>query len=200
MLLTAFLLAATLDVPRATTPTIDGTIGADEYTSARRVPLTNGGEAFLQHDGRNLYLAIRAPRNGILSLCTPSGDDVRVLHASAALGSTTFRKGRATHDFVWTNRNTADVAARDKFLAAEHWFASASPRGSEERELQLAMDGRKTIPLTIAFLSFAPDEEQRMHLWPSSLEDGCASLELASGDTARPYSFAPATWGTVRIE
>ena len=200
MFLLALALAATLDVPRAAAPVIDGTIVAEEWKSAARVELTNGGHALLQHDGTFLYIAISGPRSGIASLCMPEGKDVHVLHASAALGTAVFKDSRVTRDFVWTNRDTKDGAAREKFLAAEHWFANATPRGAVEREMQIELLGRKEIPLTIAFMSFAPNKEQRIHVWPAALDDGCASIDLASGKTAGPFTFDRTKWGVVKIE
>jgi hypothetical protein len=197
MFLPALVLALQLHIPHAAAPTIDGSIGADEWKAAKTVALTNGGEAMLLHDGKYLYVAIAAPRNGIGSLCTTDGDDVRILHASAALGTAVFLNGQRTRDFTWTNRDTTDAAARAKFLDAEHWFANATPQGSREREYQIALDGRKEIPFTIAFMSFAPNEEQRIHVWPPELKDACASIDLASGVTDGPHTFEPATWGTI---
>ena len=201
MFLLALALAATLDVPRTAAPVVDGTIVSDEWKSAARVELTSGGHALLQHDGTFLYLAITGPRTGIASLCMPRGRDVAILHASAALGTAEFAEGRVTRDFVWTNRDTKDTAARDKFLGAEHWFANATPPSalSKEREMQIAISGRKEIPLTIAFLSFAPNEEQRIHVWPPALDDACASIDLAAGKTAGTLTFEPAKWGVLRL-
>ncbi len=199
MLLLALALAATLDVPRVSAPVIDGTVAAGEWRSAKRVELTNGGHALLQHDGTFLYIAIRGPRTGIASLCMPQGKDVAILHASAALGTAVFRDGHATREFVWTNRDTTDTAARDKFLAAEHWFANTTPRGHVDREMQIAIAGRKEIPLTIAFMSFAPNEEQRIHVWPAELNDACASIDLASGKTEGTLVFDRAQWGVLRL-
>ena len=199
MFLLALALTATLDVPRSTAPVIDGSIAAEEWKAAKRVELTNGGHALLQHDGRFLYVAIQGPRTGIASLCTPHGNNVAILHASAALGTAVFKEGRVTRDFVWTNRDTKDTAARDKFLAVEHWFANATPRGHVERELQIAIGGRREIPLTIAFMSFAPNEDQRIHVWPAALGDACASIDLASGKTAGTLAFDREQWGVVRL-
>ena len=199
MFLLALALTAALDVPRSTAPVIDGTIAAEEWKGARRVELTNGGHALLLHDGTFLYIALRGPRTGIASLCMPQGNDVAILHASAALGTAVFKDGLVTREFVWTNRDTKDTAARDKFLAAEHWFANATPRGHVDREIQIAIDGRKEIPLTIAFLSFAPNEEQRIHVWPAALADACASMELASGKTEGTLEFDRETWGVLRL-
>ena len=199
MFLLALALAATLDVPRTAAPAIDGAISADEWKSAARVELTNGAHALLQHDGTFVYIAIRAPRTGIASLCMPQGKDVAILHASAALGTAVFKEGRATREFVWTNRDTKDTAARDLFLAAEHWFANATPRGHVDREMQIAIAGRKEIPLTIAFMTFAPNEAQGIHVWPPALSDACASIDLASGKTEGTLTFVPSQWGVLRL-
>ena len=86
----------------------------------------------------------------------------------------------------------------DQFLAAEHWFANATPRGSLEREIQIEILGRKEIPLTIAFMSFAPNEEQRIHVWPAALKDACASIDLAAGKTDGALTFDRAQWGVLR--
>jgi hypothetical protein len=200
MLLPALVLALQLHVPHAASPIIDGTIAADEWKSARTVGLTNGGQAMLQHDGKYLYVAITGPRNGIGSLCTTDGEDVRILHASAALGTAVFRDGQRTRDFTWTNRDTTDVAARAKFLDAEHWFANAMPRGSREREYQIALEGRKEILFTIVFMSFAPNEEQQIHVWPPELKDACASIDLARGVTDGPHTFEPEMWGRLVLQ
>lgn len=199
MFLLALALTAALDVPRGSATVIDGTIAAEEWKSATRVELTNGGHALLQHDGTFLYVAIQGPRTGIASLCMPQGNDVAILHASAALGTAVFKDGIVTREFVWTNRDTKDTAARDRFLAAEQWFANATPRGHVEREMQIAIAGRKEIPLTIAFMSFAPNEEQRIHVWPAGLKDACASIDLAAGKTAGTLTFDRAQWGVLRL-
>lgn len=202
MLLLALALAATLDVPRAAAPVIDGAIVADEWKGAVRVELTNGGHALLKHDAKFLYVAITGPRNGIASLCMPEGHDVYVLHASAALGTAVFKDGRATREFVWTNRDTKDVAARDKFLAADHWFGNATPPNamSPIREMQIELRGRDEIPLTIAFMSIARNEEPGIHFWPAGLDDACASIDLAAGKTEGTLTFDRAKWGVLRMK
>lgn len=199
LLLATLLFSASLGVPRATAPVIDGTIGAEEWKPAVRVPLTNGGEALLQHDGTFLYVAISGTRTGIASFCTTSGEDVRILHASAALGTAVFRDGKATRGFTWTNRNTADTEARKKFLDAEQWFANATPRGSLEREYQIAIAGRREIPIVLAFMSFAPNEAQGIHYWPADVKDACAGIDLAAGKTDGVLTFEPKTWGVLRF-
>lgn len=201
-MLPTLLLALTLSIPRAAAPTIDGTINAAEWKSATRVALTNGGEAFLLHDGKFLYVAIRSPQAGIGSLCIASKADVRILHASAALGTAIFRDDVRTRDFTWTNRDTGTsekaMTERKRFLETEGWFANSTPRATREREYQIRMNGAKELPLTIAFLSFEGNQRQ-LHVWPPSLSDSCASTDLAAGHSDASHTFDTSQWAVVAL-
>jgi len=199
VLIATLLLSVTLQVPRGIAPTIDGSIAADEWNDAARVELTNGGEAHLKHDGMFLYIAITGAGNGIGSLCAVDGKDIRILHASAALGTAVFRDGKATRGFTWTNRDTGDMAARKRFLDAEQWFANATPRANPEREYQIRIDGRKEIPLTLAFLSIDGDAT-KMHVWPAEVDDACADAKLAGGWTEGQFVFDPQRWGVLALK
>lgn len=198
--------AERIDVPRAAAPKIDGSIGADEWKDATRVELTGGGEAKLKHDGTFLYIAVKGPRQGIGSLCSVEGRSIRILHASAALGTAEFdRAGKLKHGFTWTNRDTgpseAAMAERRKFLDAEKWFANSTPAPpTAEREYQILIDGRKEIPMTLAFMSFASPEDMTMHFWPAKLADACADIRLARGSTDVEYTFDPKQWGALVLK
>ena len=198
-------------VPRVIAPpNIDGRIvlpkGKNtygEWKHATQVSLTNGSYAMLMHDGRFLYVALVGAKPGIASLCAAGKNGVRVLHASAALGTATFEqekeKWRLTRGFTWTNRDTNNMADRNKTLAAEGWFANTSPTALPQREYQIAINGQSEIPIVLGFLTLTP-EEQKMSYWPDTLEDDCADADLASGDTNREYRFDPAQWGVAVLQ
>lgn len=193
-----------VEVPRTSTPpVIDGTVNRKEWRAAVRVPLSqNQGYALLTHDGNFLYVGLVGPKPGIASVCTRGKSGVRVFHASAALGTAAFvqekAKWRMTRAFTWTNRDTgkspAAIAARNKTLATEAWFANTSPASTAEREYQISVRGLREVPLTITFFTYTP-EEQKLHYWPASLEDDCADSELVGGFTDREYTFDPSKWG-----
>lgn len=198
-----------VEVPRAkTAPVIDGTVNRMEWRAAVRVPLSeNQGYALLMHDGNFLYVGLVGPKAGIASLCTRGKTGVRVFHASAALGTAAFvqekEKWRMTRAFTWTNRDTgkgpAAIAARNKTLATEAWFASTSPASTVEREYQISVRGLREVPLTIGFFSYTP-QEQRLHYWPANLEDDCVDSELVAGFTDREYTFDPSKWGVLVLK
>lgn len=204
-----------IKVPRVSPPVVDGRVlpvgkgksAFNEWKRATQVALTNGSYAMLMHDGAFLYIALVGPKPGIASLCTSGKSGIRVLHASAALGTAAFEqdktKWRMTRGFTWTNRDTGNspqaMAERAKTLSAEGWFANTSVTALPHREYQIAINGQTEIPIVLGFLTFTP-EEQKMSYWPDTLEDDCADADLASGNTEREYSFNPTKWGVAVLQ
>ena len=192
-------------VPRAKAPIVDGTISPGEWDQARVETLANGGEVRLQHDGEFLYVGLRVPEGGVGSLCVPGGPKrILVLHASAALGTAAYEATdagwRLTRKFVFELRDTGAGAEamrqRAAFLAAEGWFSNTSPRGSREREYQIAWklgDGRG-LPLAVVYMTF-PGE--RVHVWPAGLDDASASPEIVKGNLPETARFDAAKWAVV---
>lgn len=216
-LLLALLLASSalaapkkVEVPRGPkTPNVDGDVNAAEWAKAARVHLGNGGHALLQHNGSYLFIALVGKRAGIGSVCTTAKDGkLRVLHASAALGTAEWEKKNAkwslARGFTMTNRDTgkspAATAERKQFLGAEGWFANTNPAGQPQREFQIRIDGRKEIPLVLAFMSWIKPQEFDLHAWPDDVYDGCAELDLAGGYTEPDYTFEPETWGVAVLQ
>lgn len=195
------------EVPKS--PKIDGTVAASEWAKAVRVRLGDNGFAYLQHNNQYLFVAIAARRAGTASLCsTTKANAVRVLHASAALGTAQWQQKDAKwsleRGFDFQLRDTGDTAeaqaARRKFLGEEGWFANASPTGLTTREYQIRLDGRREIPLAIGFMSFVSRGKFEYDYWPETMLDGCAELDLAAGVTEYEYTFDPKTWGVAALQ
>lgn len=198
-----------VSVPRAAAPVIDGKISNNEWKAATRVVLGNNqGHALLMHDGNYLYIGLVGAKAGIGSVCVKGKSGVRVLHASAALGTAAFEQGEnkkwtLTRGFTFTNRDTGDSPAameeRKKMLATDGWFASTSHAASPEREYQIPIRGHKEVPIVIGFMSFTRQQE-KLFYWPGSVEDDCAEAQLARGFTDREYTFDPDNWGVAVLE
>jgi hypothetical protein len=198
-----------IEVPRTgRAPIVDGRIGADEWKGATHIALSdNQTEALLLSDGSYLYVGIRGLKPGIGSVCVQGKTGVRVLHASAALGTAAFEleagKWRMTRGFNWSNRDTskspAAMADRKNMLTTSGWFANTSPTAIMQREYQVPIRGKEQISLAVGYYTFTP-EMQKFGYWPANLEDDCADGELASGFTDREYSFDPSKWGVVVLK
>jgi hypothetical protein len=199
-----------IEVPRAPkTPNVDGVVSGPEWAKAARVYLGDGGHALLQHNGTYLFIAFVGKRAGIGSVCTSSKDaKVRVLHASAALGTAEWAKQDAkwqmARGFTMTNRDTGKSAAaqaeRKQFLAKEGWFANTSVAGQAQREYQIRLDGRREIPLVLSFMSWITKKQYDLDVWPDTVFDGCAELDLAGGYTETEYAFEPESWGVAALQ
>jgi hypothetical protein len=194
------------------TPKIDGQVlptgkpdknNLGEWKEAAKVSLGSGSYAVLQHDGKFLYVGLVGAKAGIASLCTGGLNGVRVLHASAALGTAVFeqdkdRKWRMTRGFTWTNREAPDdpqfIDARASTLDKEGWIATTSPHSVQQREYAIYIKGRTEVPIVLGFLTFTPRQKTFLY-WPENLEDDCADADLASGFTDRQYTFDPTKWG-----
>jgi len=200
---------ARIRVPHADAPKIDGKVDRKEWRISTRVQLTrNQGYAMLMHDEEYLYVALVGTNPGIGSLCIRSGKGVRVLHASAALGTAAFEldengKWKMTRGFNWSNREVSDVrvatAERNTMLSKSNWFANTSATASREREYQLKIGNAKELAMVLAFVTYTP-KEQKVNYWPERILDDCGDVELASGYTDREYKFEPDTWGTIILE
>lgn len=200
---------ARISVPRVNkAPVIDGKVNDAEWKQAARVALGNNqGQALLMHDGSFLYVGLIGAKPGIGSLCVRGRTGVRILHASAALGTAAFEpekgKWRMTRSFTWTNRDTgpseAAIADRKKMLSTEGWFASTSATAMPEREFQIPVRGQKEVPLVLGFVTYTP-EEQKLYFWPATNEDDCSDVELSSGFTGRDFTFDPDKWGVATLD
>ena len=189
-------------------PVVDGQVNPVEWKGATHVALTEGqGEALLLHDGNYLYVGIIGFRPGIGSLCVKGKSGIRVLHASAALGTAAFEpeegKWRLTRPFTWTNRDTGKsaeaMADRQTMLTTSAWFANASPTAITMREYQVPARNQTEVPIVISFFTYTK-EQQRLGYWPANIEDDCVDVELAGGFTDRDYTFDPSKWGVVVLK
>ena len=200
-----------IEVPRGAPVVIDGVIGEDEWRGASTQPLPDGGTLRLRHDGAFLFVGISAASQGFPSLCAAT-DVVRVLHASAALGSVTYRRDGAEWtasetEFVYGMR-TADLtdAAREerrRYLAEHGWVASTFNMG----------DGRaQEMQISVALISKTPAIALGYHAnamtggtvvpWPAAIatSDGCVNAQLVRGFVPPRLRFDPATWVTLRLQ
>jgi L-ascorbate metabolism protein UlaG (beta-lactamase superfamily) len=194
-----------LVVPRGDSPTLDGAIDDTEWQGAARVELDAGGEARFVHDGARLYVGIRGGGEGWSHVYLAGDDTVRVLHASAALGSV--RYGRAadgswhTADtFVYELRDTSlsaeAEAARQAHLAAHGWVATLSPMG-EPGSQEFAIDLARLPPRPRVAVLYASDPGAPS-AWPA-LSDDTRRPELVRGDAPTSLTFDPDTWAALEL-
>jgi hypothetical protein len=202
-----------VSVPRVANraPVIDGKIGTTEWEPAVVQRLPDGSLIRLQHDGHYLCLALTATRQGFPSVCAVRENTIRVLHASAALGSVTYTRSAgewATRDtvFVYSLGDAAEHPRqrREAYLADYGWLASTFRMGgglAQEVQISLVFLSQDAPRLAIAY--FVTGEQGFVTSWPAALTssgDGCADERLVRGYPPSPLSFRPDTWAVLTLE
>lgn len=196
-------------VPHGPPIELDGKLGETEWKGALRQELTGGGELLLRHDGKNVFLAVRSPKPGWTHVYLAFEDEVRVLHASAALGAAVYRKDdqdawQPTQTFPtrddWKLRSAeltpAMAVAREAHLVEERWVASNTTMGP--RECEFILDRRLVSPKTRLAVAYASDPAAPSY-WPARLADDCRKRELVTGTTPAGLTFAPETWERLEL-
>lgn len=191
---------------------IDGKIDAAEWDGAVIHKFADGSVIRLRHDGRHLFLGLTSTRKGFPSVCTARGDVVRVLHASAALGSVTYERsadGWITRDaeFAYGMRNpdlTEQARGeRLEYLSRHGWVSSTFRMGDgQTQELQIALDQLSTTPtLALGYFAIGTENTGTVIPWPGSLrtDDGCVNEQLVRGNVPKQLRFEPTEWATLKL-
>jgi hypothetical protein len=195
--------AAPTTIPAGTTPVLDGTLSAEEWTDALLIPLTGQAHILLKHADGFLYIGIQATTMGVGSPLIVRGEEVLVLHSSAALGTAIYtRDGEAwnlTQDFTWQCRSvgfsTPALNQRARFLEQNGWLGTIGYLGDPNQfEYQIAWGDR---PMTLLFLY--ADFTDTMHLlsWPIPPADAAQYATVITGPTPSQICFSLAGWATL---
>lgn len=198
----------TQPVAFADAPRIDGSLGVAEWAAATRVA-SGGGEILLQHDGRHVYIGIRQAGNPLGSVCVAESGRIRVLHASAALGSVTYRHTGATWKldtaFAYALRDrdaSAQAQAnRSAYLGANGWLASTVYMGTrDEMEYQITLPSPTATHVLVRVAWLPEGERSAVGAWPAAPSDDCASTELVRGSAPAILSFRPESWALLELK
>ena len=158
------------------------------------------------HAGGYLYLGIRASTPGMIAgnVFINRGDEIAILHASAALGTALYQQGEGgwhqIQDFAWRCRSTgqgdAAQAERDAFLQQEGWVAANSRMGTpEELEYRIEIGDDDLLRLAVNFISTSNTDVKIP--WPPDLEDDC--IQPTPGGLPDIFNFSPEQWGTLEV-
>lgn len=191
--------------PAPTEPavTLDGTIAADEWAAGE--PL-DPAPAFPLHvlRGSSLYVGVEAGQ-GFPHVCLFDGERVRILHASASLGTAVYeREGegwRRTEAFDWVARDADEAVARDEQraenLTQRGWAATTMGMGEPgHTELQIDLDPATTAKVRWAVTVFGATGAT---VWPPTVSDGCADTKLLMGEPPEQAQFDPSTWAALPV-
>jgi len=194
---------SSIAVPQGHPPTLDGVISSDEWVDSKVEIFSDGSELLLMHDEAYLYLGIRTYTSDMFvgNIFVDHGDEVVIMHSSAALGTAIYSKGvetwERTQDFTWRCRSTSNNASakadREEFLKEDGWLANISYMGSpNEMEYQIALP-QEALRLAVALIP-TNDLNTRIY-WPTDLEDDC--IDPTSGGMPSSLYFSPENWAVL---
>jgi hypothetical protein len=201
--------SASIQVPRGSAITLDGTVNDKEWSPAQRIEHPPGTVVRLMRNDTQLLIGITSDRGGFASICLTSDANVHVLHASAALGAVRYMR----HGDTWSSADTAfrygmrnralnDSAQRERasYLREHGWVATiVTMNDSRSQEFIVALD-RFPLPLSIALGRFLLPDGNTVESWPSTIptNDGCVAHELVRGSVPQGLRFDVTKW--LRVE
>ena len=194
-----------ISVPRGASPTIDGTIGTDEWQGAQREFFSDRSELLLLRNGSSFYLGIRAATPDMIggNVFIEYSDGIVIHHVSAALGTAIYRKDgeewRLARNFSWRCRGAGigkeAEAERESFLREEGWIASTSYMGTPQELEYRIRTGVSPIRIAVVFLR-ASDPNVRIP-WPAGLDDD--SIKPNPKGLPPTLRFSPEKWATIAL-
>lgn len=187
-------------VGRGILPEIDGSIQAEEWKDADIWNLEGGGQLYLLTAGEHLFLAVRALPPGMIAgnVFLSAGNEIKVLHSSAALGTVVFQQDGDTwqkiKDFEWCCRSRVDDQssreARTAFYDREGWLGANSFLGAEnELEYKIRLEGSESA---VALNYLWADGSAAKQVWPAGLSDGISWP--SEGGFPDVMEFSPGKW------
>jgi hypothetical protein len=200
---------ASLPVPRSRPIVIDGTLEESEWRGSA-VLRRPEGDVLLRHDGRYLYIGVRAVRRGFPSVCFARGEAVRIAHSSFALGDVIYTKNgtswRLDAPFVWERSartlGTDADQQRARFLAEHGWLGSTAGMGNPlHAEIQIALDqlDPRDLRVGVAFLMEDDGGGERIAAWPRAMRDDCGNERLVRGYAPERLTFKKKTWTKISL-
>ncbi len=192
-------------MPQGKPAAIDGTLSPGEWDGAAAETFSDGSELFLMAGEGYLYLGIRAntPEMIVGNVFVARGDEIAILHSSAALGTALYEKGTGSWEqargFTWRCRQTGDSPAaqaeRNSFLQDEGWLA-ANARMGTPNELEYQIEAAdETLRLAVNFLR-ASSPNLKIP-WPRDLDDDC--IKPTPGGLPAQLDFSPDRWATLAM-
>lgn len=197
---------AVLLVPEGEPEAIDGFIAPGEWDRAMVELFLDGSEIFLMHKDGYLYLAVRAvvPDMIVGNIYLAVGDQISIMHSSAALGTGWYEKDgetwKLTQAFRWCCRqkNTSEAAQAEltAFFEREGWVSINSWMGTpNELEYKITLPDRDFYLAANYINASGPNEKIP---WPGDLTDG--STILTPRGLPQKLQFEPETWTMIQIQ
>lgn len=163
----------------------------------------DGSEILLLRRENNLYLAIRANTTDMVvgNVFINQGDEVAILHVSAALGTAVYHQETGTwqqaRGFEWCCRDSSDssnaLAEREAFRQQENWISVNARVGTpNELEYQIEVESDH-LHLAVNYLKVTSNPNDEKIAWPPDLFDDV--IKPTPGGLPMQFFFSTDRWG-----
>ena len=186
-----------LQIPLGKAAAIDGKLEDAEWSDALAVKVGDAGAVRLKHDKESLYLSwSKFPGQGYACLFVKSGDNVKVFHASQALGSALYEK----KGDVWNPKVKAYAWKKpDVLWKDEGWKATTQAPAGQEFAVSfktLGIEGNAAATIALGYVYFEKGEGKSL-TWPDA-KDACGDSKLLGGWNPEGLKFDFSKWAVVR--
>ena len=192
-----------LALPRSPSPVIDGTAADAEWKAAWR-STNRDTTLFLLHDGEDIYAAVKSPGFAITSVYVARGDELKILHASAAIGEAVYRRDaqgawRLQTKFAFTRyKGPEDIIARGKGFFDEHGWLSSHMRLGAPGDTEFRLQGRSLDGARVAITYYDPERRNVLLAYPAGLAGDVVAHEIQAGYTPDVLKIQPESWVTLK--
>jgi hypothetical protein len=178
----------------------DGILSDGEWTGAEQHDIGNGNKVFLKRDNDVLHVALSSANSPFWShLYLSDGKRIKVMHASAALGSINYEADGSlwrTSDksFVYELRDrefTPETATKmDSYFSKNGWVSNNVNLGDKKTvEAKINLEG--FTPKYFACVVATPEE---YYSFPVGLKDHTVLTRLVQGYAVDSLTFEPDLW------
>jgi hypothetical protein len=158
----------------------------------------------LRHDGDDVFVAVVARQFAITSMYIAKADELKVLHASAAIGDAVYRRDpggawRLHSTFAWTRyRDPADLAARGQAFFKEHGWVGSHMRLGAPGDTELRVSARELEGARVAVTYYEPESRTLLLAYPAGLSGDVVAHEIQAGYTPDVLRIQHEAWVTLK--
>ncbi|PHN01636.1 hypothetical protein [Flavilitoribacter nigricans] len=188
----------------------DGTFSETELRRYQSLGTNGANEVLTEANDDYLKIGVKSGALYVANICLCNGDEMIILHASAALGKMTYQKTAEgkwptpTEKFDFGMRETgldkATIAKRKGYLQENGWIANTMEMGNPgETEFMISKELLRELgdEISIAVSLMPASDPDRIIDFPQGKAPGCAAKSLVGGYLEAAYDFQPGQWYTV---
>jgi hypothetical protein len=184
---------------------IDGIVSPGEWENATDHSLSAGGTMKIKKDHNELYIAISATNKAWAHVYITSGDTIKVLHASAALGQANYipRNDHWTpvQPFEWALRERAyndDLANKQQAHYQQFGWVANNNNMGDGKTFEYHIDLSRMKGKTVSFACVAAEIPLNLHFYPT-LTDHTILPKLVQGYTPDSLQFRVREWESISL-